>query len=142
MPSTTPPVTPQQSPRKHTTRSDRIRIKALHEVGFTYREIHLARRQYTPRMIEYAINQPNTPSKHGKRGRKPYLTEEQTDWLVAYVHSGKAQRQMPLEQLAMFFGTHVGVKAIRAALKRRGHKRYVRLRKPPLNDTYRATRLI
>jgi len=68
-----PPTTPQRSKRSHETgRTDRIRIRTLHQYGgFHYEDIFRTfQGRFTLRQIQWACTGPTTPQKAKKKSGK------------------------------------------------------------------------
>jgi len=137
-----PPATPpRRSSSTHLTRDQRIRVRTLRDVGFTYEAIarHL---DVTVRQAQHTCQaEQATPKK--RSGRPPALTEAQTDELVNYIQQSKETRRKSYLRLAkeVFPEWNVGEYAIRFALRKRGFKRYIALAKPPLSEANQRKRL-
>lgn len=94
----------------------------------------------TLRQVQYACTHRLTPKK--RPGRPPELTEEEVDELELFVCSSKTGRLMSYLKLSMAL-PHLNASSdqIKAALYKRGFKRYVARQKPPLSEKNRRDRL-
>ena len=137
-PESPEPITP---PRKRLTRDQRRDVQLLRSIGWTYDAIatHL---DVTKRAVRYAAKTQPTPQ-HNKAGRPPKLTEEQIDDLIAWISSSARNRRIPYYKVVKEFypDNSISVEALRYALKKRGYKRYIALRKPPLTAKNKRERL-
>ena len=105
-----------KTPRKQTTRDDRLRIETLYfDAGFTQDEICL-QLNLTPNQVQYALLRRLTPQKH-IRGRQALLATPQRKRLVEWVTSSAANRRVKWADIPPRLGWDCGEKAIRAACK-------------------------
>jgi transposase len=133
---------PQTPRRKRLSRDDRIRILTLRAIPWTYQQIakHLG---CTEGAVQYTCAKHQVTPQHRKAGRPPKLSKEEVDRIEEFVTQSKKTRRMTWQQLtdALYPEGDVGVEAVKYALKSRGYKRYVALRKPPLCEANRIARL-
>ena len=132
------PRTPPRRTLKRTTKTLRIRIQTLREIGWTYAQI-AEKYSITQRAVQYACTHPSTPSKH--TGRPPALGPLQINELIQLVTSSYVFRRLPYSDLIEHLSFSCGVEAIKYALKSRGYKRFPARSKPPLSDANRQQRL-
>ena len=111
------PATPKKT---RLTRDDRLRIRTLREVGWSYQDI-VSKYGFTYSGVQYACTHPLTPSK--RAGRPPQMNQEQSDALVAFVTASQHNRRLPYEQIADLLGLTCGVESIKYALRKRGFRR-------------------
>jgi len=134
---------PSTPPKRYLSRDDRLRIQTLRDAGFDYKEIHKALgSKISYRQIQHTcLASRPTPKK--RTGRHPTLTDEQVDEIELFICSKRSNRLLSYERLAIGplrrFG--VGPDAIKNALERRGYRRYVAYRKPPLSEKNKQERL-
>ena len=137
------PEPPRTPPRKRLSRDDRLRILTLrNDAKWTYQDIAKAV-GCSQRAVQYACEKHQPTPQHHKAGRPPKLNKEETDQLEQFVLQSKTTRQMTYQQIADKFYPkgEVGAEAIKYALKSRGYRRYVALKKPPLSEANRIARL-
>jgi transposase len=134
-----PPPTP---PRKRLSRDDRLRILTLREVGWKMKDIS-KQLGCTERAVRYTCKEARMTPQHKRAGRPPKLNADEIDRLEEFMLSSKKTRRMTYQQLAdnLYPEGDIGVEAVKYALKSRGYKRYVALRKPPLSEANRLARL-
>lgn len=118
------PSTPAPNPlllrkprRARLTRDERIRIRTLRDVGWSYQAI-VDKYGFTHSGIQYACTHSENPGKH--TGRPPMLSEEQVEALVAFVTASKNNRRLTYARILAAMGFDCGVDSIRYALQRRG----------------------
>lgn len=136
---TTAPSTP---PRQRLTRDQRRDILLMRRLGYTYAYI-ASFLSISQRAVQYTCNQQQATPQHQRAGRKPKLTKEETDQLIEYVTSCHCTRCLPYLKLAeeLYPEGEIRPESIKYALHRRGYRRRVALRKPPLSDRNKAIRL-
>ena len=132
---------PPQTPKKETTRDQRLQIQIYRESGqYTYLDI-AKRLHITPRQVQYACFHRITPQKHHS-GCKPVLNEFQINEIITYISQSKKHRRMTLLEVSTILEYHVGPGAIEHALKKYGYHRRIARRKPPISEKNRGIRLI
>ena len=133
---------PRTPRHKRLTRDQRRDIVLMRGLEYSYAAIakHLG---VTERAVQYALTTERPTPQHRKAGRKPKLNELQVDALVDFVTSSRRTRRMPYKDVAkeLYPDGSIGVDAIKKALLKRGYRRYVALRKPPLSPKNVANRL-
>jgi transposase len=137
-----PPETPH-TPPKRLSRDDRVRILTLRDdVGWKYKDI-AAKVGCSVRAVQSTCEKHQRTPQHHKAGRPPKLNKEEVDRLEEFVLQSQKTRRMTYQQLADTFYPEgeVGAEAVKYALKSRGYRRYVALRKPPLSEANRIARL-
>ena len=106
----------------------------MRSLGFTYTKIssHL---KVTERAVQYTCEKGAATPQHHNAGRAPKLSKEEVDTLIEFVSSSRKTRRMSYLQLAEHFWPEgeVGVDSVKYALYKRGYRRRVALRKPPLS---------
>ena len=134
-----PPSTPV---RKRLTRDQRRDILLMRSLGFTYAKIssHL---KVTERAVQYTCEKGEATPQHHNAGRAPKLSTSEVDTLVEFITSSRKTRRMTYLQLAEHFWPEgeVGVESVKKALHKRGYRRRVAVRKPPLSEKDITTRL-
>ncbi len=132
------PQVPQTSQKAlfHLSHDDRLRIRTLREVGWTYEAIatHIG---CTQRQVQYTVNEPKTtPTKH--TGRPVCASPEDVKTIVDFVTASKSHRQMPWSRIpkALNMG-HISTRQVTDILRRAGFSRYVARKKPPMSETNR-----
>ena len=129
------------------TRDQRTSIITLHLAGFKYKQIQDWIRnnggaEVSIRQVQHAIERGHpTPQKKGHVGKKSTLTEDQINDLEVLVCSSKAGRLLSYTGLSSALDLGVSVDVIRAALQKRGYKRYIARQKPPLSEKNKELRL-
>jgi transposase len=136
------PAEPGTPTRKRLSRDERIRILTLRDIGWKYKDI-AKQLGHSERAVQYTCEKHQATPQHRKAGRPPKLNKEEVDRLEEYVLQSKKTRRLTYQQLAdtLYPEGEVGAEAVKYALKSRGYKRYVALRKPPLSEQNRIARL-
>jgi hypothetical protein len=136
------PSEPRTPTRKRLSRDERIRILTLRDIRRKYKDI-AKQLGHTERAVQYTCEKHQSTPQHRKAGRPPKLNKEEVDRLEEYVLQSKKTRRLTYQQFAdtLYPEGEVGAEAVKYALKSRGYKRYVALRKPPLSEENRVTRL-
>ena len=142
-PGSAAPVTPDpESPqRKRSTRDIRRDVHLLHDIGWKQKDI-ATKLSITIDTVRYAIKTRATPQ-HIKAGRPPKLSNTQVDEIITWISSSTRNRRLPFYRVTaeLFPDGEISVDTLRYALKKRGYKRYVALRKPPLSVKNKRDRL-
>ncbi|RDL37965.1 uncharacterized protein BP5553_05398 [Venustampulla echinocandica] len=137
-----PPIIPRPPIRRpkapQLTRDQRRDCQLLHSIGWSYSQIH-RQTSYSIRQIGLACTIRATPKK--KSGRPPILSQAQVEELVEFVCASSANRRMSFTKLAEVLDFGVKKQAIRSALLREGFHRRLAMRKPPITEKNRQTRL-
>lgn len=108
----------------HLSRDSRHAILVLANDALLSRKDIAARLGVTERQVGYATRAGHpTPKK--KTGRRPLLSEEEEEELVAFVCASRKNRRLTFIQIAdlKLFGEGIGYKAIKNALERQGFHR-------------------
>lgn len=120
---------------KHLTEADRERVYDLyHHFNYIRKEI-VDVTSFSTFQVKRAIRPPVVKK---KPGRRPLLSDEEEQELIAFVTASKQHRRMTYSYLAKeVFYSRFGKWAIRSALVRNGFKRYVATKKPFILETNR-----
>ena len=114
----------------------------MRSLGYKYTQIasHL---KISGNAVQYTCNKGTATPQHHKTGRPPKLSQTEVDTLVEFVVSSRKSRRMTYLQLAEHFWPEgeVGAEPIKKALHKRGYRRRITLRKPPLSMKNREIRL-
>jgi len=139
MDSTTPPSTPR---RKRLTRDQRRDILLMRRLNHTYEAI-ADFLKISQRAVQYTCEKQQATPQHSKAGRPPRLNKEEADKVEEFVISSKKTRRMTYLQIAeaLWPEGEVGPESVRYALHKRGYRRRVALRKPPISEANRVARL-
>ena len=92
-----------KTPRKQSTRDDRVRIEALYMHGDLTQEEIALRLKLTLRQVQYALAHRLTPQKH-HRGRLILLNTPQRKRLVKWVTSSAANRRIKWKDIPAILG--------------------------------------
>ena len=133
------PSTPR---RKRLTRDQRVEILLMRRLKYKYSEIAKFL-EVSERSVEYTCTAQKATPQHHKAGRPPKLQKDEVDRLEEFVISSKETRRMSYAQIldTLFPENDVGIESIKNALRERGYRRRVALRKPPISETNRLARL-
>lgn len=114
----------------------------MRSLGYTYEKIAL-HLKITQRAVQYTCKKGEATPQHKRTGRPPKLSKEEVDTLVEFVTSSRKTRRMSYLQLAeaLWPEGEVGADSVKYALHKRGYRRRVALRKPPLQQRHRTARL-
>ena len=132
------PLTPSRQARGKITRAreltgyQRIEIRTLRSVGYTYMEI-VEELGYTWRQIQRVMIGPFESRKKGYCGRKDTLVEWQIQYLLKYLRESKVHRRLPWDKLTFCMPFHCTEKILRLLFRKLGDKCYIARRKPPLS---------
>ena len=139
------PFNNQVSPlrrRPNLCRDQRVAVQTLRRYGLSYLAI-ANQLNISSRQVQYAVERGDV-SDSSSRGRPPLLNSSQVNELERYIISSREGRFMTYLELSMFpfakWGC--GEDAIRGALIRRGYRRCISIRKPPLSLENKRKRLI
>ena len=134
-----PPSTPV---RARLTRDQRRDILLMRRLGKTYQEIATFL-GVSQRAVQYTCEKQTATPQHHKAGRPLKLNKNEVDQVVEFVTSSKQTCRMTYLQIAEHFWPdgEVGSNSVKAALYRRGYRRRVALRKPPLSEKNKKDRL-
>lgn len=126
---------------KHLTEAERQRCRTLQsDAGFSLRKI-AAITGFTRSQVETAIKA-DSAKPRPRSGRPTPMTEEEIATLIDFVTASRRGRRMRFVDLAShLFGGKYGEYAIRYTLRRRGYRRYIARRKPPITEANRQKRL-
>ena len=138
----TPPRTPIQEYQEYNPWASRDRhqkILLMTDLGYSQRAIasyldtfrHVV--QYTQK-IQHA-----TPQK--PKGRPPKLTEDQLDEVIEFISISKQNRRMPYYRVIDVLNLDISTHCLRNSLNRRGYRRCIALRKPPISEATRLKRI-
>lgn len=137
-----PPAAPSTPPRRRLTRDQRRDVLLMRSLGFSYTKIadHL---QISKAAVRYTVQKGQATPEHRNAGRPPKLNKTETDNLVEYVTSCHRTRCLSYFKLAeeLYPEGEIGPESIKYALHKRGYRRRVALRKPPLSPQNQAARL-
>lgn len=133
---------PSTPPRKRLTRDQRRDILLMRRLGYTYKNIadflHVSQRA-----VQYTVEKQKPTPQHSKAGRPPRLNKEEADRIEQFVTSSQKTRRMTYKQIAeaLWPEGEVGHESVKSALHKRGYRRRIALRKPPLSEANKAARL-
>lgn len=133
-----PPIRPTKQPQL--SRDQRRDCQLLHDIGWSYSQIR-RHTGYSLRQVNYACSQHTHATPTKRSGRPPFLTQAQVEELVEFVCASAKNRRMSYAQLAGVMGYGVKKDAIRTALAKKGFHRRLAMRKPPITEKNRQTRL-
>ena len=129
-----------KTPRKETSRDERLRISTLYfDAGWTQAQIAL-QLNLTIDQVRYAIRHRITPQKT-RSGCKPFLNTPQRKRLIEWVTASRENREVSWSEIPTLLGWNCGLKAIRAAFKKEGYTRACARQKPPLTYLNQVSRL-
>jgi transposase len=127
-----------QTPPPNTTRDQRLQAQTLHNIGMPCRRI-CEQLNISLRQVRYAISHRITPQKTS--GRPSQLTQEEVDYIIAWVCASKANRRTPLIRIPLLLELNISYYCVRTALRNAGFSRRVARRKPPISERNRTVRL-
>ena len=135
------PEAPETPPRKRSTRDIRRDVHLLRDIGWKQQDI-ATKLAISIDTVRYAIKTRATPQ-HNKAGRPSKLSDAQVDEIITWISSSTRNRRLPFYKVTaeLFPNSEISVDTLRYALKKRGYKRYVALRKPPLSAKNKEDRL-
>ena len=134
----TPSIEPPSTPRKQLSRDERIRIRTLRDVGWSYQAI-ADKYKHTYGAVQWACSHAQTPVK--RPGRPSKLSAEQIEALVEFVVASKVNRRLPYYRLPSLLGFECGTDSVHYALRKAGFKRCLARNKPPISEKNRQARL-
>lgn len=129
------------------SRDERNQVITLHLAGFKYKQIqeffeHKKSKGVTLRQIQWAIEKGHpTPQKQEHVGRDRLLSEEEVDKIELFAVHSKSRRLLSYQSIANALKLGVSGDVVRAALGRRGYKRYNARAKPPISEKNARIRL-
>ena len=137
-----PPPPPSTPPRKRLTRDQRRDILLMRGLGHTYERI-AAHLKVSERAVQYTCKKGQATPQHLKAGRPPRLNKEETDRVEEFITQSKETRRMTYLQVAeaLWPEGEVSAESVKYALYKRGYRRYLAMRKPPLSEANRVARL-
>jgi transposase len=136
----TAPSTPR---RRRLDRDQRRDILVLRRRGDSYAEIAQFL-DITERAVQYTCTTKYATPQHKKAGRPSKLSSEEVEHLLEYIKTSKQTRRMTYQALkdALYPDREeIGPQAIKYALHKRGYFRRIALRKPPISEKNRISRL-
>ena len=129
-------IRPGKTP--YLTREQKCNCQLLRSLGWTYESIS-RHTGFTMRQVEHSCTIPPTPKK--RFGRPSALSQVKIEMLVEFVCASTKNRRMSYSQSANEWSLEPKDDAIRNALMKEGFYRRLAMRKPPISETNRATRL-
>lgn len=141
----TPPHRQRRARRTRATRDQRLAIRTLRiEANFTYKQIALAL-GVSLRTVQYTCQEKDfrvTPQHH-YAGAPFILRGAEAQRVIDFVKRDRETRRMPATQIRaeLYPNEEVGVRAIRACLRRAGLKHRWAKKKPFISETNRRHRL-
>ena len=114
----------------------------MRRLGYSYAYI-ASFLKVSQRAVQYTCQKQQSTPQHANAGRPPRLTKEETDRVEEFVTQSKATRRMTYLQVAeaLWPEGEVSEESVRYALHRRGYRRRLALRKPPIYGANRVARL-
>jgi transposase len=136
----TPPSTPT---RKRLSRDQRRDVLLMRSLGYSYEYIATFLK-ISQRAVQYTCQKGTATPQHKQAGRPPKLNQEETDKLIEFVTSSHRCRRLSYQQLAdeLWPEGEIGADSIRFALRSRGFRRRIALRKPHISPQNKAARLL
>jgi transposase len=135
------PSTPSTPPRKRLTRDQRRDILLMRRLGYSYEYI-ASFLKVSQRAVQYTCQKQQATPQHYRTGRPPRLSKEEADRLEEFVTSCQRTRQLSYLQIAeeLWPEGEVGADSVKYTLHKRGYRRRVALRKPPLSQKNKEDR--
>ena len=130
-----------KTPHQDSTRDQRLRIQTLYfDAGWIQAQIAL-QLNLTISQVRYALQHRITPQKISNVGRKLLLNTPRRKQLIEWVIASRENRQVSWPEIPALLGWDCGVKAIRAAFKKKGYTPACARQKPPLTYANQISRL-
>lgn len=135
-------ITPSTPTRRRLTRDQRRDIFLMRRLGYSYEYI-ASFLQVSQRAVQYTCQKKQATPQHSNAGRPPRLSKEEADQVEEFVTSSHRTRRLSYLQIAeeLWPEGEVGPESIKHALQKRGYRRRVALRKPPLSEANQQARL-
>jgi transposase len=134
--------TPSTPPKKRLSRDQRRDILLMRRLGYSYEYIAKFL-DVSQRAVQYTCQCQKSTPQHKNAGRPPRLSKEEGDRVEQYMLQSKSTRRMTYLQLAeaLWPEGEIGAESVRYALKARGYRRRIALRKPLILEANRVVRL-